>query len=407
MSTAFGGLVGLLAGFLLGLGLAAVPTPATGTIVLLFATAGGIFVDLIRMTVLPLLTSLIISSLGSTVGSLGLGRAGVRAVIGGAILLTAAIVLSLAVAQPLLDRVPIDRDAAIALRDSSTPAAASPGPATLASFSQWLRELVPVNVIRSAADGLFLPVVIFAVVFGLALANVEPARREPVLGLAAGVADVMQRIVAALLRAAPAGIFALAVPLASGLGVTAAAAVFAYVGLVVGLTVVATLLLYPLAAVASPLNLTTFAAFAAPAQALAFSTRSSLAALPAMLDAAVKAGLPGRAASVMPIALSIFHLGAAVMQTVGALFVARVYDLDLPAVQTASMAVAVFFASAAVPGVPGGSVVAMTPVLLSAGLPPEGLGILLAVDAVPDMFRTAANVTGAMALTAMAVSAED
>jgi proton glutamate symport protein len=407
LSTALGGLVGLLAGFLLGLGLAAVPTPATATIVGVFATAGGVFVDLIRMTVLPLLTSLIVSNLGSTSGSLGLGRAGARAVIAGAALLVAAIALSLAVARPLLDRVPIDRDAAIALRTSSTPAAASPGPGTLSSVAQWVRELVPVNVFRSAADGLFLPVVIFAVIFGFALAKVDPARRGPVLGVAEGVADTMQRVVAALLRAAPIGIFALAVPFASGLGVTAAAAVFAYIGLVVGLTVLATLLLYPLAAAVSPLSFRAFASYCAPAQTLAFSTRSSLAALPAMLDCTVKAGLPARATSVMPLALSIFHLGAAVVQTVGALFVARVYDIALTPIQTASMAVAVFFASVAVPGVPGGSVIAMTPVLLSAGLPPEGLGILLAVDAVPDMFRTAANVTGAMALTAVAVSTDD
>ena len=404
---AFGGVVGLLAGFLLGLGLAAVPTSATATIIGLFATAGGIFVDLIRMTVLPLLTSLIVSSLGSTAGSFGLGRAGVRAVIAGAVLLVAAIVLSLAVAAPLLDRVPIDRDAAMALRGSSTPAAASPGPGTLASFSQWLRELVPVNVIRAAAEDLFLPVVIFAVVFGLALARVEPSRREPVLSLAAGVSDAMQRIVAALLRAAPIGIFALAVPLASGLGVTAAVAVFAYIGLVVGLSVAATLLLYPLGVFGSGLSWGAFTAFCAPSQALAFTSRSSLATLPSMLDAAARAALPARAAAVMPLALATFHLGGGVAQTVGTLFVARVYDIDLTPLQTASMAVAVFFASIAIPGVPGGGIIAMTPVLLSVGLPPEGLGILLAVDAVPDMFRTTLNVTGAMTLTAAAVSTED
>src|SRR5687767_15996852 len=112
MSTAFGGLVGLLAGFLLGLGLAAVPTPATATIVSLFAAAGSIFIDLIRMTVLPLVTSLLVTSLGAVKGSSGLGRAGVRAIVGGAMLLVAAIAVSLLVARPLLDRVQVDRDAA-------------------------------------------------------------------------------------------------------------------------------------------------------------------------------------------------------------------------------------------------------------------------------------------------------
>ena len=404
---AFGGLVGLLAGFLLGLGLAAVPTQATATIVSIFAAAGSIFIDLIRMTVLPLVTSLLVSSLGAATGTSGLGRAGARAIVGGALLLVAAIAVSLLVARPLLDRVQVDRDAAVALRGASTPAAAAPGPSTLPAIVQWARELVPVNVVRSAADGVILPVVIFAVIFGLALAKVDPPRREPVLAVAAGIADVMQRIVGGLLRAAPVGIFALAVPLASGLGITAAAAVFAYIGLVVSLTAAVTLLLYPLAVMAGRLSWTAFAAYCAPAQALAFTARSSLAALPSMLECATKTGLPARAAAIMPIALSTFHVGSAVAQTVGALFVARVYDMALSPFQTASMAVAVFFASIAVPGVPGGSIIAMTPVLLSAGLPPEGLGILLAVDAVPDMFRTTANVTGAMTLTAVAVATDD
>ena len=176
MSTAFGGLVGLLAGFLLGLGLASVPTSATATVIGIFATIGAIFIDLIRMTVLPLVTSLLISSLGAAAGAGSLGRDGVRAVIGGTILLIAAITLSLVVARPLLDRVQVDRDAAMALRNASTPAAVSPGPSTLPTIAQWARELVPVNVIRSAADGLILPVVIFAVMFGLALAKLEPAQ---------------------------------------------------------------------------------------------------------------------------------------------------------------------------------------------------------------------------------------
>jgi len=407
MSTAFGGLVGLLAGFLLGLGLAAVPTQATATIVMIFAAAGSIFIDLIRMTVLPLVTSLLVTSLGAATGSSGLGRAGARAVVGGATLLVAAIAVSLLVARPLLDRVQVDRDAAVALRGVSTPAAAADGPSTLPTIVRWARDLVPVNVVRSAADGVILPVVLFAVIFGLALAKVDPPRREPVLTVAAGIADVMQRIVGGLLRAAPVGIFALAVPLASGLGITAAAAVFAYIGLVVGLTVAVTLLLYPLGVMAGRLSWTAFAGYCAPAQALAFTARSSLAALPSMLECATKSGLPARAAAIMPIALSTFHFGSAVAQTVGALFVARVYDIALSPFQTASMAVAVFFASIAVPGVPGGSIIAMAPVLSSAGLPPEGLGILLAVDAVPDMFRTTANVTGAMTLTAVAVSTDD
>lgn len=404
---AFGGLVGLLAGFLLGLGLAAVPTAATATIIGLFATAGAIFIDLIRMTTLPLVTTLLISSLGSLGGSRGLGRAGVRAVIGSTLLLAAAIALSLLVAPPLLARVDIDRDAAIALRNAST-APAGGGPATLPTVAQWVRGLVPPNVVRAAAEDVVLSVVIFAVLFGVALAKLAPDKRDPVLSVVTGIAATMQRLVGGLLKAAPFGIFALAVPMATALGVTAAAAVLAYIGIVVALTFVGVMfLLYPLGVGAGRLSLARFATYCAPSQALAFASRSSLAALPSMLDSAEHAGLPVRAQAILPIALSTFHFGAAVAQTVGALFVARVYDVELGPAQLATTAVAVFFASIAVPGVPGGSIIAMAPVLIAANLPPEGLGILLAVDTVPDMFRTVANVTGAMTVTAFAVSTDD
>jgi Na+/H+-dicarboxylate symporter len=407
MPSAFGGLVGLAAGFLLGFLLAAVPTPATGLIVALFATAGSLFVDLIRMTVLPLVTSLIVVGLGAN-RTANLGRAGLRAVIFGSVLVAGSVGLSLVIAPPILATIDVDREAAMALRNAATMPPPDAGPTTLPSTLAWVRSLVPTNVVRAAADDAFLPVILFAVFFGLALATVDEARRAPLVGLAQGVADTMQRLVGRVLRTAPAGIFALAVPLASGLGVSAAAAVFAYIGLVVGVTlVVVAVLIYPAGIAAGPLPASAFASYCLPSQSLAFSSRSSLATLPAMVDAATAAGLPTRALAVLPMALATCHVGAATAQTVGALFVARVFDIALGPTQVASMAVATFFASIAVPGVPGGSIIAMAPVLAAAGLPAEGLGILLAVDAVPDMFRTMANVTGALTVTAVAVAAEE
>jgi L-cystine uptake protein TcyP (sodium:dicarboxylate symporter family) len=93
--------------------------------------------------------------------------------------------------------------------------------------------------------------------------------------------------------------------------------------------------------------------------------------------------------------------GAAVAQIVGVLFLARLYGVSIAPAQVAQIVVAVVFASFAVPGVPGGSIIAMVPVLAAARLPVEGIGILLAVDTIPDMFRTTANVTGAMTLAAV------
>jgi Na+/H+-dicarboxylate symporter len=293
----------------------------------------------------------------------------------------------------------IDQAAASVLQG---PAAASPATATPSSptLAEWLVELVPPNVVKAAADGSMLPVILFAVLFGLALTRIENARREIVLRVASAVADTMQRIVMWILALAPLGVFALAVPLAARLGLGAAGAVVAYVALVVALTVVAVALLYPLGVLAGRMTWSAFVSYCAPAQAIAFASRSSLAALPAMIAGAGRAGLPaGATRVVMPLALAVFHFGAAVAQTVGVVFLARLYGVTLTPPQLATVVFAVVLASFAVPGIPGGSIIAMVPVLTAANLPVEGIGVLLAVDTIPDMFRTTANVTGALTLT--------
>jgi Na+/H+-dicarboxylate symporter len=283
---------------------------------------------------------------------------------------------------------------------------AGPGAAagsTAPGFAQWLVDLVPQNVFKSAADGVMLPIIVFSVLFGAALARVGAERREPVLRVVQGIADAMQRLVSMILELAPIGVFALAIPLASKLGLSAAGAVLAYIVLVVAITLlVGVLILYPVGIVASGLSPSAFLSFCAPAQAVAFASRSSLAALPAMVESAERAELPPIIARfILPLAASVFRVGAAVAIPVGVLFLARLYDVSLSPAQLASVVVTVILTTFAVPGVPGGSIIAMVPVLVAANLPLEGIGILLAVDTIPDMFRTTENVTGSMVMAAV------
>lgn len=245
--------------------------------------------------------------------------------------------------------------------------------------------------------------IVFAVLFGLSLARVGEERRTAVLRVVEGIAEAMQRLVGAILVLAPIGVFALAVPLAVRLGYAIVGAVAAYLTLVVALTVAAVaLMLYPLGIIAGGMSPREFISFCAPAQAVAFSSRSSLAALPAMVESVERAGSPRVVSSfIVPISASMFRFGAAVAQTVGVLFLARLYDVTLSVPQLATVIVTVIFTTFAVPGIPGGGILAMIPVLNAAGLPIEGIGILLAVDTIPDMFRTTANTTGMLTLAAV------
>jgi Na+/H+-dicarboxylate symporter len=391
-------LLGLVGGFLLGLTLTAVPSLA-GPALAIATPIGTIFVNLIRMTVIPLVMSMLVANVGSMTASRSLGRVGVRAAVIAIVVLTLTAVLSILVAAPLLARLHIDQSAAMALRGPETATATA---ASTPGLGQWIVDLVPQNVFKAASDGTMLTLIVFAVLFALALSRVPAARRDSVLRVAEGVSDAMQRLVAGILALAPIGVFALAVPLAAKLGLSAAAAVAAYIGLVVSLTlVVGAVLLYPIGIFLGGMSPGAFVALCAPAQAVAFAARSSLASLPAMVESAQIAKMPPVLSGfILPLAASIFRVGGAVAMPVGALFVARLYGIPLSSAQLAAIALTSVLSSFTVPGIPGGSIIALVPVMASANLPIDGIGILLAVDTIPDMFRSAANATGSLTLAA-------
>jgi len=393
-------LIGLVAGFLVGLALAGSPSVAAAATIALLAPAGTIFINLIRMTVVPLIASMLVASVGSLASSGALGRAGARAFAIAVVLLLTAAVVTIAIAVPVLGTIHINQAAAMALRG---PSAAAGAPSNAAPVAQWFVDLVPQNAVKAAADGAMLPVILFAVLFGLALARVADDRRDAVLRVAHGVADAMQRMVAAILELAPIGVFALAVPLASRLGLAAAGAVVAYIVLVVALTLlVGAAILYPVGILGSGMSARAFVGYCTPAQAVAFASRSSLAALPAMVESAEEAGLPEIVSGfIVPLAASVSRVGAAVAMPVGVLFLARLYEIPLGPSQLASIVFTTLVSSFAVPGVPGGSIIAMVPVLAAANVPVDGIGILLAVDTIPDMFRTTENVTGSLTVAAV------
>ncbi len=383
-------LLGLVAGLALGIALASVLPTEWQVIASWIEPIGTLWTRALQMVVLPLVITLLFT--GVSQGGQGLGSLGLRGVIFFVVLLVVVAVMTLLIAPPIFARINIDPTTAAALREgSSAPAAAMP------SFRDWLVALMPNNLVRAAAEGAMLPIIVATLMFGAAATRLPAETRQRLERAAEAVGSVTIMVVRGVLALAPIGVFALAVPLALRLGTTALGAVAAYVVVTAALSLVAILLCYPLAALRG-VSLGDFARALAPGQGIAVSARSSLAALPALIDGATGLGLSERMTGFfLPFSASLFRLGGAVALPVGVLFIARLYGVVLEPTQFITIGLTSVLLTFSVPGIPGGSILIMAPVLLSVGLPVEGIGILLGVDTIPDMFRTTANVTGTMA----------
>ncbi|MGH7555708.1 MAG: dicarboxylate/amino acid:cation symporter, partial [Longimicrobiales bacterium] len=193
---------------------------------------------------------------------------------------------------------------------------------------------------------------------------------------------------------APIGVFALVLPLAARLGASVAGAIGYFLVVICGLLIARIFLLFALVWLWGRVPLGTFARACAPAQAVAMGTRSSLASLPALLDSAKKLVLPADIIGLtLPLAVSVFKYASAVARFTGTLFVAKLYGITLSGAELLALAPAFILLTFYSPGIPSGGLLVMAPVYMAVGLPLEGIGLLIALDPIPDMFLTTSNVT--------------
>jgi Na+/H+-dicarboxylate symporter len=389
-------LLALVVGLVFGAGAAAAHSTAPAGAVRGLEGLGQVWINAIRMTVVPLVVALVITGVVSTADTRRVGRLGAAAVPLFLAFLLAGGVFTLLVAPLSLDRLVIAPEVAQRLRSGAAAAAGEAGGSTqMPSLVQRVVEMVPANPVKAAVDGAMLPLVVFTLLLGLALTRLPPGRRESLVEVFQVVADAMLVVVGWVLLVAPIGIFGLAAGLGFRLGAQAAGALLHYVITLCAVLLVYILALYPVAVLLGRVSLRRFAVAAAPAQAVAFSSRSSLAALPAMITGAKdRLELPAPVTGfALPLAVSVFRVNVPIAWVVGVLFLGKLYGVPLDLAQLGGLIVTSTLISFSVPGIPSASLFLMAPVLVDLGLPPEGVGILIAVDAIPDLFKTTANVT--------------
>jgi Na+/H+-dicarboxylate symporter len=341
------------------------------------------------MTVIPLVVSLLVTGFAST-------SAGKAAQIGGrtiaifVALVTFSALVAAVFAPPLLSLASFDAEAFAALRET-----ASTTQVELPPFRDWIVGLIPTNPVRAAADGTLLPLVVFSVIFAMSITRLEERHKETLVSFFEAITRTMIVIVEWILLVAPIGVFCLVVPLAAQTGMDLVGAMGAFLIIASGLVLFAFLALYPVAVFIGRIPLGQFARAMVSPQTIGFSTRSSLASLPAQLDAANDdLQLPEKVtAIVLPIAVSLLKYASPPARITGTLFIARLYGIELGFVEIAAITGSIAALSFYSPGLPSSGLLIMTPIYLAFNLPVEGIGLLIALDVIVDMFITAGNVT--------------
>lgn len=272
--------IGLIAGLLLGVAIASSHSTWLARIPGWLDPVGTIFVNAIRLAVIPIVVSGLIAGTASAASPATMGKLGRRSL---ALILAVLLVsglFGLAVGLPVFSFLHNDQNVIASLTQS--PAAA---PASHPSVGQWFVDLAPANIFKAAADGALLPLIVVSIGFGLALTQVEAQRRAAVVQFFQGVGDAFLALVGYVVKLAPIGVFALAVPLAARMGIAAVGALGYYIGTyAVTCTVFTAVVLYAGAIIWGRTSLSHFFRAALATQAVAFTSRSSLASLPAAYE---------------------------------------------------------------------------------------------------------------------------
>lgn len=392
-------LLGLVAGIIVGLlQYMLLPDAVNDATVRYFHDPiGRLFLNGIRLLVVPLV--LVSLTLGTAaIGDLGkLGRIGGKTM--AIYLTTTAVAISIGFALAFLVQpgsgLSIPTDAAFTGREAPP-------------LTDILVDIVPTNPFAAMVEGKMLQVIFVAMLAGLAIARLRE-RVEPLVRVLESLDQVIQSMVTMIMYVAPLGVFALIAKVIVGEGLAVFVPLLKYMGAVLGALLIHAVVVYPTyLTVLGRLSPVQFFKNIYPAQVVAFSTSSSNATLPVTMEVA-EHRLGTREsihAFTLPLGATVNMDGTAIMQGVATVFIANVYGVDLSAGDFLRVVLMATLASIGTAGVPGVGLIMLSMVLVEVGLPVEGIGIILGVDRLLDMSRTAVNITGDLMCTAVVARSE-
>ena len=381
--------LGLILGLALGLLASATDIGVLDRLAAGVAPLGTLFINAIRMVVIPLVVTTLfvgVARLGNpkTVGKLGGSALGffwgttIPAIVIGMGFMTIAMSI-----WPVNVEVPTPVESAQEL----------PG------LLDLVLSLIPANPFAAAANGALLPLIVFTLLLAAATGAVEEARRQRLITLAEDTSAIFIRLIHWILWTAPAGVFGLAAPVVARMGLDLLTGLALFVGtVVVGLFVFMALFYLPAVRFLGKKGVGEFVRGVTGSYVIGFSTTSSVASLPVMFEDAEALGVsPAVSSLVLSLGASINRAGSALFQAGAVVFLAALYGVPLPLTTLVSAGFVGFVVAMSVAPVPSASIVTLAPILEAAGVPVAGLGLLLGIDRIPDMFRSATNITGHVA----------
>jgi Na+/H+-dicarboxylate symporter len=367
----------------------------------IFEAVGSLWLNALRMTVIPLIVALLITGVASTVDAAQTGKLAARAVMVFGVMLVVATLYGFAATGLAITLFPVDAASASALTATTGRESASTASLTVA---EWIKSLAPSNLIAAAADDAVLPLVLFSILLGFAATQLPDGRRKPLIDFFQALADATIIIVRWVLVLAPVGVFGLALGVGHVAGAGAVGVLLHYVILVAAVIAGVTPIAYIMGVVVGRIPPGKYLVASAPVQILAVSTQSSLACLPAMLTASREMGVHARATSLtLPLAVTLFRMTSPVGNIAVVMFIAHVMGVAIGPLQILAGGVVAIAMSIGTVGLPGQTsyVLSISPIALAMGVPTDLLGVLVAVEVIPDIFRTVGNVTGDMSAAAI------
>lgn len=354
---------------------------------------GTLFLNLIQMVVIPLVVTSIMLGVGGSGDSSTLKDVGLRIAPYFVITTTIAVTIGITLALLLKPGLYVDTSAfnidAMVLPESIERSSES-------SLPERISQLIPTNLTQAQMDQSMLQLVIYSIIMGLALTSVSHSRASVLRQVIEGIQEVSMKVVNWAMLLAPYAVFGLIADISIRVGLDVLLGMSAYVGTVLLGLLLLLLFYFLVVKLIAKYSVLKFSRAIRPAQLLAFSTSSSAAVMPLSLQTAQHELKVDEATArfVIPLGATINMDGTALYQVIAAIFLAQVFAIDISVAEIILLAITTVGASIGSPSTPGVGIVILATVLASVGIPAEGIALILGVDRLLDMCRTAVNVSG-------------